>query len=161
MFDFNCPYCVQSSSEEKSVINHLKEKHNKIMFACKLCKKLFSRKHDVKTHMTHVHGQFRKEKLQCPHCEYKTPRKGNLNKHIQNKHENAQYQCDQCMKTFDWKENMMKHKKTPEVVKTEESNNQYGKGKTPQENPTAGNPDQDNQPKEAKNKNLTTKKILH
>ena len=56
---------------------------------------------------------------------------------------------------------MMKHKKTHEVVKTEESNNQYGEGKTPQENPTAGNPDQNNQPKEAKNKNLTMKKNLH
>ena len=30
------------------------------------------------------------------------------------------------MKTFNWKENLMKHKKTHEVVKTEETNNQYG-----------------------------------
>ena len=82
---FRCPYCVTGSSEEKSIIDHLKEKHNKIMFACKICKKLFNRKHDVKTHMTNVHGQFKKEKLQCQHCEYKTLKKGDLNKHIQKK----------------------------------------------------------------------------
>ena len=155
MFLFKCPYCVTGSSEETSIIEHLKEKHNKLMFACKLCKKLFSRKHDVKTHMTHVHGEFKLENFQCPHCDYKTLRKGDLNKHIRNKHENAKYQCDRCMKTFNWKENMIKHKKTHEVVQTEETNKQYGEGKTPQENPTAGNHDQNNQLKQANKEDHT------
>ena len=48
MFDFNCPYCVSSYSEEKDIIQHLKEKHKETVFLCKICKKLLSRKHDLK-----------------------------------------------------------------------------------------------------------------
>ena len=100
MFDFNCPYCVTSTSEEKDIIEHLKEKHNKTVFPCKICKKLLSRKHDLKKHMNHLHGESKQENLQCPQCEYKTGKKDHLNKHIKNKHGKAEYKCDICNKTF-------------------------------------------------------------
>ena len=81
MFGFNCPYCVTSTSEEKSIIQHLKEKHNKTVFPCKICKKLLNRKYNLKRHMNHLHGESKQENLQCPQCEYKTIIKGNLNRH--------------------------------------------------------------------------------
>ena len=144
MFNFNCPYCVTASSEEKSIIQHLKEKHNKIVFPCKICKKLLSRKQDLKRHINHAHGESKLENFQCPQCEYKTKRKENLNKHVKNKHEKAEYKCDICSKTFNWKQNMIKHKKTHEETK-QDTHEQFGQGENPDENPVAGNSKQNNQ----------------
>ena len=133
MFGFNCPYCVTSSSEEKDIIPS-KENHNKTVFPCKICKKLLSRKDNLKRHMNQTHGESKQENLQCPQCEYKTIIKGNLNRHIKNKHGKEEYKCEICSKTFNWKESMMKHKKTHEETK-QDTHEKFGQ----KDNPAAGN----------------------
>ena len=144
MFGFNCPYCPCGYSDEVCIIEHLKEKHNKTVFPCKICKKLLSRKDDLKRHISHAHGESKHENFQCLQCEYKTKRKENLNKHVKNKHEKAEYKCDICSKTFNWKQSMMKHKKTHEETK-QDTHEQFGEGENPDENPVAGNSEQNNQ----------------
>ena len=67
-----------------------------------------------------------------------------MNRHIKNKHEKAEYKCDICNKTFNRKDNMMKHKKTHEKPQ-QDTHEQYGEGENPDENPIAGNSEQNNQ----------------
>ena len=100
--------------------------------------------------MNHLHGESKQENLQCPQCEYKTGKKDHLNRHIKNKHGKEEYKCEICSKTFNWKQNMMKHKKTHEETK-QDTHEQLGHG----DNPAAGNPMQNNQEqdKEADNQN--------
>ena len=144
MFGFDCLYFPCGYSDEKWIIEHLKEKHNKTVFPCKICKKLLSRKDDLKKHINRAHDESKLENFQCPQCEYKTIRRGNLNKHMKNKHEKAKYKCDICNKTFNWKESMKRHKKSHEKPQ-QDTHEQYGEGENPDQNPVAGNPEQNNQ----------------
>ena len=40
-----------------------------------------------------VHGG---QKIQCPHCEHKATKKGNLQTHIKSVHEGQKFPCPQC-----------------------------------------------------------------
>ena len=66
------------------------------------------------------HSHYHAEKLQCPHCEYKSTHLANLKRHARNKHRNftsdelkiagVKVQCDECG-MFLLPQNMSRHKK--------------------------------------------------
>ena len=51
---------------------------------------------------------------QCPHCEYSTPKAGNLSQHIAAKHTDVSFVCDEpgCGKSYKLKVRLDYHKRT-------------------------------------------------
>ena len=144
---FPCNLCISVFKWKKNLNRHIKIYHGESgpqLYPCLQCKKLLSRKQDLKRHINHVHGESNLENFHCPQCEYKTKRKDNLSEHVKNKHEKAEYKCDICNKTFNWKQSMMKHKKTHEKTK-QDTHEQYEEGENPNKNHATGKPAQNNQ----------------
>ncbi|KAG8259465.1 hypothetical protein J6590_014935 [Homalodisca vitripennis] len=50
--------------------------------------------------------------FKCPHCEYVSNRKGNINAHIAIKHENKTFDCPRCLKPYSSRNNMLYHLRT-------------------------------------------------
>ena len=116
MFDFNCPYCVTSSYEEKSIILHLKEKH-KInhgelgpkLFRCLQCDYKTTKKYNFVRHIKTTHGT---QELPCEFCDKVFGRKDTLNAHIKKNH--TIFQCPECDYITRRKYNISRHMKVHE-----------------------------------------------
>ena len=139
-----CNLCDYSCGDPSNVRSHMKYVHGIEKFPCNLCDSVFEWKESLKKHIQMKHGESGPQIFPCLQCDYKTTDKSNLNKHIKNKHGKAEYKCDICNKTFNRKDNIMKHKKTHEKTK-QHTHEQYEEGENPNKNHATGKPAQNNQ----------------
>ena len=141
---FPCKICKKLLSRKHDLKRHIKSVHTKQKFPCNLCFSVFNWKKNLNRHIKINHGELGPHPFPCLQCDHKTTDKSNLNKHIKNKHGKAEYKCDICNKTFNRKDNMMKHKKTHEKTK-QDTHEQYEEGENPNKNHATGKPAQNNQ----------------
>ncbi|XP_037532997.1 zinc finger protein ZFAT [Nematolebias whitei] len=69
-----------------SRLNHLK------IFACEFCHKIFKFRHSLVSHLR-THTQ--EKPFHCPHCDYASAIKANLNVHLR-KHTGEKFSCEHC-----------------------------------------------------------------
>ena len=83
-----CPFCGNLFKTLKRHIKYTNCGRSKEDFlqrvSCKSCHKSFSTKKLVTVHMKDIHNQVKDK--QCPHCEYKTYKLGNLKLHVSKMH---------------------------------------------------------------------------
>ena len=60
--------------------------HPDARYGCEVCGRKFTRKYDLKTHLSAVHGVGDVKTFQCDLCSRVFKRKGDLERHVQNVH---------------------------------------------------------------------------
>ena len=78
-------------------------------FECLFCRKRFTRRADLKVHITEKHST--KDSFNCNHCGKKCAYKSTLERHKEEKHcsELNKFECSRCGKLFNQKRNMERH----------------------------------------------------
>jgi Zinc finger, C2H2 type len=98
-----------SNSENRNVNTETIRKKNK-RFTCFTCKKTYSRKQYLKTHIKTVHEG---KKLCCEFCDKLFFHQGNIYRHIKTIHEGKKlFRCSICMKSFNQKSSRDRHVET-------------------------------------------------
>jgi len=114
---FKCELCylvnkkVYYGSKNSLKTHKLRAHKSKQMFQCDKCEKEFSRKDNLKTHVTSYHS---KKKYSCPECNEAFTKKGLLIHHFQKVHvKNTYYFCTAkiCRFKTHWKQSYSRHKK--------------------------------------------------
>ena len=81
---WKCPYCPYEPKQKHNVTRHIKSKHLGIRnYKCEECSELFQTQQILDNHMRTHTGE---KPFTCPHCDYRTAEKGNLDRHIINRH---------------------------------------------------------------------------
>ena len=75
---FTCNYCNTNFSEKRSLIRHIKSKHEATNLRCEKCEFTTNRKDKLKTHIESKHYQ---NKIKCPECSVEFSRKDSMEKH--------------------------------------------------------------------------------
>ena len=101
---YSCPKCQKTFISEVSLSKHKKFVHEltkttEHKFKCKLCSKLYSKRHHLETHFKSKHEGFR---YKCSDCGKQYTNPGNLYRHIRSVHQGVRklVTCDKCQKTF-------------------------------------------------------------
>ncbi|KAL7298681.1 hypothetical protein TKK_0008443 [Trichogramma kaykai] len=81
----SCDTCRKSFSQKGNLISHIKSVHNRFGHECHICGKKFLTKRYIKTHINLVHLPLRIS-YSCDMCEYKCSNKSSLQKHIDSMH---------------------------------------------------------------------------
>ena len=112
---FQCQFCDMKTASKHRLIRHTQSIHEGLKFQCQLCNLQFTTKDNVARHIKkkhdgsssmdlektlikkvkHQNSKMYKcksvtlvngHKVQCPHCEHKSPQNSDLKRHIQRKH---------------------------------------------------------------------------
>ena len=75
---FTCNYCNKNFSEKRSLIRHIKSKHEVTNLRCKKCEFTSDRLDCLKRHIESKHYQ---NKIKCPECSVEFGRKDSMEKH--------------------------------------------------------------------------------
>ncbi|KAG5669403.1 hypothetical protein PVAND_017290 [Polypedilum vanderplanki] len=116
-----CPIkgCNAKYVENYDLKNHIKSHDDPNILSCQNCKKKFKTQHNLKSHMTIIHGNGKKKHLKCDRCEYSTSNIGHMKKH-ENTHKNYDekkkahpdwFKCTICPAIIKTKEAFKLHKK--------------------------------------------------
>jgi uncharacterized C2H2 Zn-finger protein len=109
---FLCGQCVSSFNNKATLQHHINKEHLKIRYICETCNQYETHSPAaLKKHKANEHGQLN-AMLQCPKCDYKSPKASKLKEHILNIHEGARYPCVQCSYIANSYGNLQSHKKS-------------------------------------------------
>ena len=110
---FKCMLCQKMFQFEAFLEKHINGVHNKERpFKCEVCNASFKDKGVLKTHQNTIHKKESVKYSYCPHCEYKTYNKANLNIHIESVHLGLRlHKCDECGKGFTQGSHLKTHRK--------------------------------------------------
>lgn len=106
---FKCHQCDKCFVHKSRLDAHLNVHENPKPLNCDLCAQVFTSRGKLQYHM-----QMHKEQIfACPHCEFKSRTKNNLDQHVRNVHTKdlTRFACDQCNKLFKYKVSYDYHKR--------------------------------------------------
>ncbi|ESO93685.1 hypothetical protein LOTGIDRAFT_95373, partial [Lottia gigantea] len=91
--------CTECGKQTKSMKRHMElHQQNRMQIPCPICGKVVL-KTGMSSHMRTVHSG--RKPYKCPHCDYSSAFRGNLNTHIKGMHlHTRQYLCSVCKAAF-------------------------------------------------------------
>lgn len=90
---FKCDKCESVLKSKKSLIAHVKYKHEGVKFQCSECSETFTSNHSLKVHKESIHEGV---KYSCSECDNVYTTTGHLRVHKLSKHSGIVFDCDQC-----------------------------------------------------------------
>jgi len=90
---FKCDKCESVLKSKKSLMAHVKYKHEGVRFPCSECSETFTSNHSLKVHKKSIHEGV---KYSCSECDNVYSTTGHLRVHKLSKHSGIVLDCDQC-----------------------------------------------------------------
>jgi len=90
---YNCDQCDSMLKSKKSLMAHIKSKHEGFRFSCIECSETFTSNHSLKVHKESIHEGI---KYSCSECDNVYSTTGHLRVHKLSKHSGLVFDCDQC-----------------------------------------------------------------
>ena len=104
-----CPKCNAVFTQRKSMLKHVRSKHEGVKYPCSQCDYSATTQYHLKTHIKSIHEGVI---YPCNQCEYKATQPKNLRRHIKSVHEGVKYPCKQCNYKATFERNLKNHMKS-------------------------------------------------
>ena len=127
-YEVVCQTCNATFQYKKSLVNHIKTKHEGFRYSCSQCEYQCKYKSSIRRHQLSKHegvryfcnmcdykateqGKYIHEGVTfpCNQCDHQAKHKGELKRHIQVKHECLKFFCNICDFQTGWKNHLTKH----------------------------------------------------
>ena len=114
-FKLTCCICLKTFKDKYTLSGHMQIHEDENPNYCNECQKGFSTRFNYENHIQTTHSQTEQESM-CNICEEKFSSKSNLKRHVETKHANKEqetkFECQQCGKTFERCDNLIRHERT-------------------------------------------------
>lgn len=104
-----CPHCGKLFKTERTMTRHLRT-HLNLTYTCEICNKQFRHEESLRVHKS-VHKEGGSGNI-CTVCEKDCKTPHYLQLHMTTKHEAPKFTCQQCDRSFKWKQSFRKHMAT-------------------------------------------------